>query len=66
MKCCSGTCLQKRACACGHVNCARGHVHMAHIWFEHRHVKEGPRDAGKKTDWDFEVGGPSYCENKNG
>ena len=29
-------------------------------------VQEGPRDAGKKTDWDFKVGGPSYCENKNG
>ena len=33
---------------------------MWHTWFEHVHVKEGPRDAGKETDWDFEVGGPSY------
>ena len=48
----------------------KGHVHVAmctwRMWFEHVHVKEGPRDAGEKTDWDFEVGGPSYCENKSG
>ena len=49
----------------------KGHVHMAnamctwHTWFEHVHIKEGPRDAGKKTDWDFEVGGPSYCGKKS-
>ena len=29
-------------------------------WFEHEHVKEGTRDAGGKTDWDFKVGGLSY------
>jgi len=30
----------------------------------HVHVMEGPRDAGKKMDWDFEVGGPIYCTSK--
>ena len=47
----------------------KGHVHVAmcmwRTWFEHVHVKEGSRDAGKKTEWDFKVGRPSYCENKS-
>ena len=47
----------------------KGHVHMAmwtwHTWFGHVHVKEGPRDAVKKTGWDFEVTGLNYCENKS-
>ena len=47
----------------------KGHMHVAACtwctWFEHVHAKEGPRDEGEKTDWDFEVGGPSYCENKS-